>query len=919
MCRNTRVLTLAAVVVSLLVVGGLQAQTTTGRLIGTVIDEDGAGLPGVAVTITSDVLIGGPQSAVTDDRGGFQFISLFPGEYVVQASLSGFVTQERQEVRVPLGGAASLIIEMPSGTFESEIEVISETPVIDPTQVNTEQVFNETYLQNGAVGTANRGYMYIIGQTAGVVGTWNPNVFGSSLGENAWYIDGQDTTDPVTATVSTVFNYDAIAEVEIQTSGFEAEYGRATGGLTSVITKSGGNQFSGTVDLRYRDTNFYTDGDHYDTSTLDTKYEDYAFTLGGPIVSDKLWFFGFYEDVNSERTPNLSPTTRDWEGTNYGLKLTWQAAPSWRVVGKYTDSPTDIYNDNASQFRQPEANSYQSQGGAVSTFELNSVLSDSLMWNTMIGTYRYALDSFPMSGDLETAGHYNFDTGMYTVNYTNQQYSERNRDDAATDLTWFVDNLAGSHEFKGGIQYSGTEFSAANCSTGTTGGACTPGSYSYRYEDRNWFGPQTPYFMWEYFTQGPQAYDGTLYTAYVQDSWRVLPNVTLKLGVRYDQIAYDNNVGTEIADLSKVQPRIGGAWDITGDAKNVVRFNWGRFMHPSALTLPSFARAANEPYARYYSCSTIGNYLFGWGVETAEECEAYALGVGYAAYNPGYDGTDPLGWFLHPAELYGTGQNFILPGLKPAYADSVSIGFERQIANRASIGITYVDKKTRDIFEDTCEGNLGSGGPSADASCDRYVLTNLPWAKRDYEGVMLTFESRTWSWLTLNASYTYSESKGSIEYTQGAYPDFDIYPYHFENRYGYLSDHRKHRVKLNGFVLLPYDFTIGFDGFYSSAFTWEPRDDGGLDPDIPYDEYFLEPRGSRKGFTAYNLDLQVTKGFTIANRVRLALIGTIYNTFSTEYGTAVCDIVYGCGDYEMGDATTWTTPRRYEVGFRVEF
>ena len=175
--------------------------------------------------------------------------------------------------------------------------------MVDPTQVNTEQVFDEGYMQGSAIGSANRSYLSIVGQTAGVTGGSNPNVFGSTLGENAYYIDGQDTTDPVTATWAVQFNYDAIAEVELQTSGFEAEYGRATGGLVNVVTKSGGNQFSGTLDVRYRDQNFYTDGDHYDTSTLKTKYEDIAVTLGGPILRDKMWFFVAYEDVLSESTP----------------------------------------------------------------------------------------------------------------------------------------------------------------------------------------------------------------------------------------------------------------------------------------------------------------------------------------------------------------------------------------------------------------------------------------------------------------------------------------------------------------------------------------------------------------------------------------------------------------------------------------
>jgi outer membrane receptor protein involved in Fe transport len=488
----------------------------------------------------------------------------------------------------------------------------------------------------------------------------------------------------------------------------------------------------------------------------------------------------------------------------------------------------------------------------------------------------------------------------------------------ATDLTWFVDNLAGSHEFKGGVQYSGTDFLAANCATGTTGGACSPGSLGYTYWDVNWFGPDTPLFMDENYTAGTQAYDGTLYTAFVQDAWRVLPNLTLKLGVRYDQVSYDNNAGEQIADMTKLQPRIGGAWDVTGDAKNLIRFNWGRFMHPSALILPYVIRDANEPYFSYYSCSTYVNYIWGVPVGSAEECEAFANAYGLG-YNPGYDGSDPLGWVLHPAEVYGLEGSAVDPNLDPTYADTLSIGYEREVGNRASIEITYVDKKTRDILEDTCGGNLGPDGPTEGASCDSYVVTNLSEAKRDYQGVMLTFETRTYSWLTLIASYTYSESKGSVGFSQYQNSDFDVYPWHFDNRYGFLDDHRQHRFKLNGFVLLPYDFTISFDGFYSSAFAWEPREDEVDNPDIPYGEYFLEPRGSRDAFDAYRLDLQLSKGFTIANRVRMVLIGTVYNTFSTEYGTSVCDSPRGCGDYEMGEATTWSRPRRYELGFRIEF
>jgi len=228
---------------------------------------------------------------------------------------------------------------------------------------------------------------------------------------------------------------------------------------------------SGTLDIRYQGDSFQESGEYYDASNLESSFQDIAATLGGPIVRDKLWFFAAYELVNSKRTPSGSPTTRDFDGQNYNLKLTWQMTPSWRLMGRASGDPAEIANHNASQFTAPEANSRQKQGADVYALELNAVLSDSLMWNTVAGAYRSTIDSLPMSGDLETPSHFDISTFLTTENFPNQQYTERNRNDLATDLTWFVGNLAGSHELKIGVQYSKTEFPGVTCLTGTQGGS----------------------------------------------------------------------------------------------------------------------------------------------------------------------------------------------------------------------------------------------------------------------------------------------------------------------------------------------------------------------------------------------------------------------------------------------------------------
>ncbi len=692
------------------------------------------------------------------------------------------------------------------------------------------------------------------------------------------------------------------------------------------MTKSGGNQFSGTLDIRYRDERFQESGEHYDASNLDTAYQDIGVTLGGPIVRDKVWFFASYENINSEFTPIESPTMFDWEGQNYLGKLTWQISPSWRLMGKYSGNPADIYNASASRFRAVEATDYQMQGSDILTAELNAVLSDNVLLSATVGSYSSELNVTPMSGDLQAIGHANGNTGMLTGNYANQQYSDRNRMELGTDLTWFVDDFGGSHEFKGGLEYSALDFSASNCTTGTPNGeACVAGVSGHFFNDIEFGGAPLPWLMNENVAGGEQTYEGTLNTAYLQDSWRVVPNLTLKIGVRYDNIAYDNNVGTEIADLNKLQPRVGVAWDVTNDAKNVVRANYGTFMHPSALTLPWQVRATDEPGYRWYSCSGIVALSWGVPVGSPEECAAFAETFGMG-YRTDHEGWDPLGWVLHPAEIYGSEPNGIDPNTRPTYADTLSLAYEREVGKRASIEFAYVNKKTRDIIEDTCDGNLGAGGPSEDAACDSYILANVMDGdlRRDYEGFIVKYETRSFSWLTLLTSYTYSKSEGNIEATQGGGSDFDVYPWHWENRYGYLADHAAHRFKVNGYFLIKGDWTVGFDGFWSSAYTWEPRDNATVNLDIPYGEYFLEPRGNRDANPNYQLDLQLSKGFTI-KRMRLLLIGSVYNALSSEQGTLVCNSIYGCGTnadgdpIEVGDSTNWQTPRRWEVGFRFEF
>ena len=129
--------------------------------------------------------------------------------------------------------------------------------------------------------------------------------------------------------------------------------------------------------------------------------------------------------------------------------------------------------------------------------------------------------------------------------------------------------------------------------------------------------------------------------------------------------------------------------------------------------------------------------------------------------------------------------------------------------------------------------------PSEGAACDFYLMTNIPGLTRTYEGLTLELETRRWSWLHLRAFYTYSKTQGNIEYTQNSGIDADIFPEHFANRFGNLSTDRRHVANVTGYVLLPRDFTVGFDGRWLSAFPYNLTQVA-----ASYGTEFLAPRGS---------------------------------------------------------------------------
>src|SRR5215212_12101894 len=291
-----------AVVLSLFASASAQT-STTGSIDGTVTDVNGASVPGVTVTATRQG--GRSQTAVSNDEGIYRLPQLEPGRYVVTVEAAkGFARFEQTDVEVSLGRTSNITVSLrPAGATEVVEVTASSGAAIDVTANTTgTNVSSEQFSNFPTQRTVQS--LYAIAPTVARSGLRDlsgrdrdPSVAGSSGPENSYILDGVNVTDPAFGGSGANLPFEFVQEVEIKTGAFGAEYGRATGGIFNVITKSGGNEIRGDA------------FGYFTTKSLVRETKSFPFTgsapngfsevdagldIGGPIKRDKIWFFGAF-------------------------------------------------------------------------------------------------------------------------------------------------------------------------------------------------------------------------------------------------------------------------------------------------------------------------------------------------------------------------------------------------------------------------------------------------------------------------------------------------------------------------------------------------------------------------------------------------------------------------------------------------
>src|SRR6185369_11028245 len=352
----------------LLLAPALVVAQTTGTVEGTIADESGAPLPGVTVTITSPNLQGS-RSGVTSADGHYRFPSVPPGQYAVTAELTNF-GKVQKTAKVSLDATATVNLQLSIST-SAEVTVTGEAPLVDTTSTTQGTNYSAKVIDKLPVG---RNYADIVFTQPGVQADFGEtqgrslaiSIYGSTSSENLFLIDGVNTTNVIKGFQGKDINNEFIQEVEVKTGGYQAEYGRNTGGVINVITKSGGNEFHGGAFGYYNDTGMRSDieavktadfsgeGDQNQTPVGPNGFlskdvrQEYGADLGGFIVKDKVWFFGAYDRVkiNQAFQPIAGPRANEdfpigYFQNKYSGKLTFNLFQGTSIVGSvFSDSQT---------------------------------------------------------------------------------------------------------------------------------------------------------------------------------------------------------------------------------------------------------------------------------------------------------------------------------------------------------------------------------------------------------------------------------------------------------------------------------------------------------------------------------------------------------------------------------------------------
>jgi hypothetical protein len=984
--------------------------STTGAVRGEVRDRASGEVIVGATVVASGPALQGTQASITDGTGQYYIANLPPGTYEI-AIYNEDARFSRTNVLIQLGKVAKVNVAIDAQASAGETIVIrGRTPLIDQQSTKTGTTITSDYTANVPTGRT-------FGAVLGAAGGSQDDLYGTSLGgstsvENTYIVEGINTTDPALGLLSTNLPNEFVQETEVITGGYNAEYGRSTGGVINVITKSGSNEFHGSV------FGYWTPGamvaDEKPTPRAGTSIDrtdnlanrfDFGAEVGGPILKDRLWFHAginpsfVTNDVNRivkrqvDRDGDGAPDVDEngftvleelsradleesFRKVYYSAKLTGAVRPEHQGSLSLSGSPgrDDDYCPTA-----PLECTQFGQGSAIHEVVDRNIFDVSAKWTSKFLDNRTQVDAvvglhrdFRDQDPGEEGGNANlvrYESSSRSLSFFEQQELEyggvpagcsdgagdmfpdiincpvplyrvgglgQPQDDNASRLSALLSvtqrvQAVGHHILKAGVDI---ESQAYERRTEYSGGALYRERANGMWNVLRFFSPdnQGAFPCGADFTGDlvPEARCRQILpndelvadtrtrnlAAYLQDSWSVLPNLTVNAGLRWEQqtLYSAESIQGEISPSTgepipskalvldnMIAPRVGVVYDWTQEGRSKLFGHWGRFYEsiPMDINVRSYGGEVNRvTVLETFACDPS---------DPVGTCNEDAGGPAYV-----------------DSVFLGSGDTLIAAGMKAQYMDEMVVGAEYEVVPDLKVGASYIRRGIGRVIEDVSSdgaatyivANPGEVDEEAVARLRRQAMDAMASGdelradylnyqadtfervgifdepKREYNALQLMAERRFTDNFYLAATYTYSQLRGNYPglfspETGQLDPNitslYDL-PELMGNRYGPLAQDRPHLVKLDGFYRLALD-EIGFFTFGASArgSSGQPINTLAAHPDYGLGESYILPRGAagRTGLTT-RFDTHLAYGRALSQGMRVEGFVDIFNLFNQQ-------------------------------------
>ena len=909
--------------------GWAQHSVTSATLSGRIEDASGAVVSGASVTATHHET-NQQLTTTSDDDGRYRFPYLRIGDYDLKVDASGFSPVTRQ-LTVLVGQAIDLPIKLDVGGLSAQVNITTDMPVVEtvrtqitetirPREINELPLNGRNYLDLAllipGVSPTNTGSNQRFAETSAVPGQ-GISIAGQRNLYNSFIVDGVSANDDAADLTGTYYSEEVIDQFQVVTSGGIAEFGRASGGVVNILTRSGTNDWRGSLYGFLRNQRFDARNPLAPTKDLLTQTQ-YGFTLGGPLRSDRTFFFTNFEQTrrNYSAVLTISPaavnTINDrlratnypgtlistgvvpasFDTTNFFTRIDHSINARNQLSGRYS-----LYHIDAVNSRNVGGLNAVSRGTGLSDTDQTVVVSNVTTFSTRtLNEARFQftnskLDS-PVNDEvgpaINIAGVANLGTATFSP--------------LARDINLFeaVDNVStqiGNHSLKGGVDVL---YNRVNI--------LFPGALQgvYSFTSLNNFLTGNYLSYQQAFGAPSQFQSNPNFGVFAQDEWRVSPSLTLNAGLRYDAQFLPDPIQT---DANNFAPRLGIVY-APGDRKTVVRASFG--LYYDRIPLRATSNALQRDGSKY-------------------------LVVQLSPTQPGAP-VFPNTLAVQPSTL-PTKPNItrIDPNIEASYSEQANFQIERELPGNAVVSIGYLHLRgyhmilSRNVNVPAVPvsagvPNLGRPDPNW-GNISRFESSGNSW----YDGMVVSFNKRAARWANVRVSYTLSKAiddAGNFFFSS-VQNNFNI-----RDDRGLSDNDQRHRLVVSGSLEAPSQangngFQRALRGFqFGYIFTYSSRlpfnvllgSDRNFDTNNN-DRPLGVGRNTGRGFDFASLDLRLSRRFRLTERVDLQLLAEGFNILNrANFG--IPNNTFGSGVTPLpafGRPTAAFDPRQFQFGMKVSF